>query len=104
MSIQAPKTDAIFRSMSHTSANRGPCAIFSMASDISLPAANPCGCASRRPSMNGAIEVDHASAICLEDSENDCQRSAHPGVEPFAAAFGTLFSLIAFLAIRALDM
>src|ERR1700716_3849367 len=84
--------------MSHTSASRGPCAIFSIASDISLPAENPPGCSSRRASMNGAIELDHASAICLEDSENDCQRSAHCGADSEAAAFGRLFSLISFLA------
>jgi hypothetical protein len=54
--------------------------------------------------MNGAIEPDHASAICLEDSANDCQRSAHPGGESAAVAFGSLFSLIAFLVTPDIDM
>src|ERR1700733_4210668 len=86
--------------MSHTSANRGPCAIFSMTSDISLPAANPVGCSSRRASMNGAIELDQASAICLDDSANDCQGSAHCGADWEGATLDSLFSFIVFLARR----
>jgi len=48
------------------------------------------------------LELDHAFA--LDDFENDCQRSAHPGVGSEEAAFGWLFSLIAFLATLDIDI
>src|SRR6476660_1652729 len=86
--------------MSHTSASRGPCAILSMAADISLPSPNPPGLSDNRASTNGAIEPDHASTMRLEHSAIVCHSFAHSRTASGALTDDVSFSLIVLLALQ----
>src|SRR5580692_8936424 len=83
--------------MSQTSASRGPCAMFSIAADNSLPSPNPAGFSDRRASMNGAIEPDHASNMRFEESAIVCHSFAHSSAGSESGERNLSFSLIGLL-------